>query len=93
MRREPAVYSASSEERKIAMLERQTTFGSKAFQNTYLLGTVIVWTGIWIATAVILAGTAYFAQMLPILVGGGVWFLVILPGAFFWTQQKKSNSK
>jgi hypothetical protein len=93
MRREPAVYSASSEERKIAMLERQTTFGSKAFQNTYLLGTVIVWTGIWIATAVILAGTAYFAQMLPILVGGGVWFLVILPGAFFWTQQKKSDSK
>jgi hypothetical protein len=75
------------------MLERQTSFGSKAFQNTYLIGAVIVWTGIWIATAVILAGTAYFAQMLPLLLGVVVWFLVILPGAFFWTQQKKSDSK
>ena len=75
------------------MLERQTSFGSKAFQNTYLIGAVIVWTGIWLATAVILAGTAYFAQMLPLLLGGVVWFLVILPGAFFWTQQKKSDSK
>jgi len=75
------------------MLERQTSFGSKAFQNTYLIGAVIVWTGIWIATAVILAGTAYFAQMLPLLLGGGRLFLIILPGAFFWTQQKKSDSK
>lgn len=49
----------------------------------YLVGAVIVWVGLLIATAVVLAGTPHFAQLLPILGGGVVWFVVIVPGALF----------
>lgn len=45
----------------------------------YLTGAVIVWLGIIAATAVMLSGEA-FSTMLPILAGGAVWFVLIVPG-------------
>ena len=47
--------------------------------STYLLGAAIVWAGIFLATAVLLAGTPYFATMLPILGGGATWFVIVVP--------------
>jgi len=49
--------------------------------STYVTGAVIVWVGILIATALLLAGTPYFPQMIPILGAGVAWFVVIVPGA------------
>jgi hypothetical protein len=39
--------------------------------NAAILGTVIIWAGVIIATALVLAGTGYFGQLIPILGGGG----------------------
>lgn len=47
--------------------------------RTYLIGAVIVWVGILFASAIILKGTDQFAQMLPILGGGAVWFVLLVP--------------
>lgn len=49
----------------------------------YVIGASIVWAGLFIATAVVLQGTPHFGQLLPILAGGMVWFVIIVPGAFF----------
>jgi hypothetical protein len=49
--------------------------------TTHLLGAAIVWTGIFIGTAVLLSGTPYFGQLLPILGGGPVCFIVLVPTA------------
>jgi hypothetical protein len=49
--------------------------------GTYTLGAAIVWAGIFLASALVLQGTPYFAQLLPILAGGAVWFVVLVPGA------------
>ena len=71
-----------------SMRESKTTLESQAFQRAYLIGTVIIWVGIWVGSAVILEGTPYFIQMLPILFGGTFWFVLVIPGAFFWTHPK-----
>jgi F0F1-type ATP synthase assembly protein I len=42
--------------------------------KSYLIAAIIVWVAIIIATAALLKNTAYFAQILPILGGGAVWF-------------------
>jgi low affinity Fe/Cu permease len=56
-------------------------------ERAYLLGSVIVWAGIFLAMAVILTGTVRgadaFMQLLPVLTGGAVWFVIIVPGALF----------
>ena len=57
--------------------------------STYAIGAAIVWAGILLATAVVLAGTPYFAQMLPVLGGGIAWFVVIVPGA--WSRPRTSG--
>ena len=49
--------------------------------STYLLGAAVVWTGIFLASAVLLAGTPYFGTMLPILTGGATWFVIVVPAA------------
>ena len=51
------------------------------FKRTYLIGAVIVWVGLLFALAFTLSGTPYFVQVLPLLGGGIVWFVVIIPGA------------
>ncbi len=53
------------------------------WQCSYLISAVIVWVAIIVASAVSLRGTPYFAQMLPILDGGAVWFVVLVPGKLF----------
>ncbi len=63
-------------------------FELKKFRRAYLIGAVIVWVGIILASSVILAGTPYLAPMLIILGGGSVWFVVIVPGAFFWNRRE-----
>ncbi|MEO8956710.1 MAG: hypothetical protein ABI396_06875 [Ktedonobacteraceae bacterium] len=73
------------------MLESKTPFESQTFKRVYLIGSVIVWVGILIGTAVILSGTSYFGQMLPILGSGVFWFIVFVPGAYFWTRPKSDH--
>ena len=48
----------------------------------YLASAVILWAAIWIATASVLDASA-FDDMVPILGGGTVVFVVILPAALF----------
>lgn len=45
----------------------------------YELAAAILWAGILIGVAVVLQGTPYFGQLLPILGGGAAFFVVILP--------------
>ena len=45
----------------------------------YILGASILWAAIFVAAAVILRGTPYFAQLLPILGMGMVWSVIITP--------------
>lgn len=54
-------------------------FDTRALRN-YIIGTVIVWVGIIAAMALMLEGTGEFGNMLIILTGGVVWFLIIVPG-------------
>jgi hypothetical protein len=49
--------------------------------NAAILGTVIIWAGVIIATALVLAGTGYFGQLIPILGGGAAGNLIVLAGA------------
>jgi hypothetical protein len=58
---------------------------SETFRRSYLIGAVIVWIAIIAASTVILGGTPYFGQMLPILAGGVVWFVIIIPGVLYHT--------
>jgi len=48
--------------------------------NIYVISSVIVWVAILLSAAMILQGTAYFGELLPILGGGAAWFVVIAPG-------------
>jgi hypothetical protein len=48
----------------------------------YLASAVILWVAIWIAAGQVLDETA-FGDMVPILGGGTVFFVVILPAALF----------
>lgn len=60
--------------------------------RSYLAGSIIIWAGIIVATAVILDGTDRFAQVLPILGGGALWFLVLIP-AQLWRQWKADTGR
>jgi hypothetical protein len=62
-------------------------------ENTlYLLGAAIVWAGIFIAVAVVLQGTLYFSQLLPILGGGVVYFVVLVPMLFVAASRTTSRT-
>ena len=60
--------------------------------QTYALGAAIVWAGIFIASALLLQGTPYLSRMLPILSGGAVWSVVIIPGAWQWRRARREES-
>jgi hypothetical protein len=55
-------------------------------RSRYLLGSAIVWGGHAPRPAVVLSGTSYLIQALPILIGGIVWFVVIVPAALLSPQ-------
>jgi hypothetical protein len=59
---------------------RHTAMELGRFKQLYLLGAAIVWVGLFLALALSLAGTPYYGQILPLLSGGAVWFVVIIPG-------------
>ncbi len=56
--------------------------------NAYILGSAIVWAAILLGTAVVLKGTPYFAQLLPILGGGAARSVVIGPAALRGRQKQ-----
>ena len=60
----------------------KTKVRDNGFWRSYLIGAAIVWTGIFLATAIVLAGSPAYGQILPILSGGAVWFVVIIPAAW-----------
>jgi malic enzyme len=49
--------------------------------NAAILGTAIIWAGVIIATAFLLAGTDCFGPLIPILGGGAAGSLIVLAGA------------
>ena len=51
-------------------------------RTEYLVSAVIVWVAIWIATDLVVDESA-FDDMVPILGGGTVFFVVILPATLF----------
>lgn len=61
------------------------------FRRAYLIGAVIVWVAIILASSVILGGTPYLTQILLILGGGVFWFIVMVPGAFLRSRQESDR--
>lgn len=49
------------------------------FRRAYLIGAGIVWAGLFLALAIVLGDSPYFGQILPLLSGAAVWFVVIIP--------------
>jgi malic enzyme len=49
--------------------------------NAAILGTAIIWAGVIITTAFLLAGTDYFGSLIPILGGGAAGNLIVVAGA------------
>lgn len=60
-----------------------STARERRFWRTYLIGAASVWTAIFLSTAFVLAGSPAYGSILPILSGGAVWFLVIIPAVWF----------
>ena len=50
-------------------------------RNRYLIGATIIWVAIWLATGVV--ADHEFNDMIPILGGGTVYFLVLVPALHF----------
>jgi hypothetical protein len=57
----------------------------------YIIGSMIVWGGILLATTFTLWGTPYLLQLLPILLGGMVVFTVLTPAGLRAGQEKALN--
>lgn len=53
-----------------------------------IIAIAIIWASVIIATAMVLAGTPYFPQLLPILGGGSAASIIILGGISRQTKQK-----
>jgi hypothetical protein len=53
-----------------------------------IIGVAIIWAAVILASAMILEGTAYFSQMLPVLGGGAASSIIILGGT---RPQKKGE--
>jgi len=52
---------------------------ANAVMQSHVIAAAIAWVAIILATRVILGGTPYFGQMLPVIGGGAAFFVVILP--------------
>jgi hypothetical protein len=51
-------------------------------RNQYVIAAAVVWAAIWVATSAVLADNE-FNDMIPILGGGTVFFIVLVPAALF----------
>ncbi len=47
--------------------------------RNYVLGAAAIWVVILLASAVVLRGTPYFVQMLPVLAVGAGWCVILGP--------------
>jgi hypothetical protein len=61
---------------------RELRFVTTRTKYEYLASAVILWAAIWLAAAGVLDGAA-FDDMIPMLGGGTVFFVVILPAGLF----------
>ena len=46
------------------------------------IATAIVWTGIFLSVTILLRGSSYFPEVMMVLTGGAVFFVVLLPIAW-----------
>ena len=53
----------------------------KKSRNRYLIGATVGWVAIWLATGLVADND--FGDMIPILGGGTVYFIVLVPAALF----------
>ena len=53
-------------------------------RNTYVIAAAVVWAAIWLATAMVADNE--FDDMIPILRGGTVFFIILVPAALFRTR-------
>ena len=60
-------------------------------QENYLWGAALIWSAIWLGTAVVLKGSGNFADMIPILAVGTVWFLAVSPAISARSQPGSSH--
>ena len=72
--------SGHAEEQANQTVARRTA-PTRRFLEMYTIGAAIVWAGLFMAVAVVLRGSGFFAQLLPILTGAMVWFVIIIPAA------------
>ncbi len=47
--------------------------------RNYVLGAAAIWVAILLASAVVLSGTPYFVQILPLLAAGAGWCVILGP--------------
>jgi hypothetical protein len=86
-------HKTKEEEYKQTTKEQAPVDGPSVWDRTrrnYEGGAVIVWVALIVAAALILRGTPYFAQLLPILGGGAVWFVVIEPTVLAREREPKT---
>jgi len=64
--------------------------GLKTLPGVYVISAAIVWAVIFMASALVL-GAADFQKMLPILGGGAVYFVILVPGGHVWRRQQSDH--
>jgi hypothetical protein len=64
--------------------------GFKTFREVYIISAALGWAAIIMASATVVGATD-FQKLLPILIGGAGYFLILVPGAYDMWQRRKSN--
>ena len=59
----------------------------------YLAGAVIVWAGTLVALAVVLSGSGWFGNVLVVLMGPMVWFVLLVPAGLSRAARSRSSSR
>ena len=67
-------------------MDRRTT-------AVYLAGAVVVWVGTLVALAVVLSGSGSFGDVLVVLVGPMVWFVLLVPAGLSRALRSGSSSR
>jgi hypothetical protein len=55
-----------------------------------VISAALVWATIIMASALVLGATD-FQKMLPILAGGAVYFVILVPGGYMWRRQQSKS--
>ena len=59
--------------------------------RTYEIASAVVWIGIFASVAIILDGSSFLGQILPVLSAGAVFFLLILPSALGLEKRRRRH--